>query len=339
MATVHNILAITASKHWKIHQMDVNNAFLHGDLFEEVYMKMPLGIPNPENKVCRLRSLFMVSNKRVDNVYVDDILVTGSDPNFVSQLKNFLHQEFTIKGLGFLNYFLGLEVHYSTNGIVLAQHKFTQELLADAGFLDAKPVVTPLPQNMKFSDPCSPYLKDQSTYRSLIEKKNFLTHTHPDLAFAVQTLSEFLQNPQQIHLDGVHHLLRYLKGISGQGILLNGTDQLSLHAYSDSDWAACPVTRRSVTGYVILIGGSPISWKSKKQSTISGSSSEAEYRAMAAAAAEITWLIRLLEEFGVTGLKPVTLHCDNQSALHVAKNPVFHERTKHIEIDCYFTRD
>ncbi|XP_071729208.1 uncharacterized mitochondrial protein AtMg00810-like [Rutidosis leptorrhynchoides] len=229
------------------------------------------------------------------------------------------------------------EVHYLADGIILTQQKFTEELLADFGFLDAKPTLTPLPQHMKFFDPCSSYLKDPSHYRSLISKLNFLTHTRPYLAFVVQALSQFMQNPQQIHLDGVYHLLKYLKGTSGQRILLNGSNKLSLHAYSNSDWASCPIPRRSVTGYVILFGGSPISWKSKKNTTISHSSYEHEYRAMAHAAAELTWLIRLFEELGVTDLKPVTLHCDNQSALHIAKNPIFHERTKHIELDCHFT--
>ena len=114
---------------------------------------------------------------------------------------------------------------------------------------------------------------------------------------------------------------------------------MSIQAYSDSDWGACPFSRRSTTGYIILFGCSPISWKSKKQSTVSRSSSEAEYRAMSQAAAEITWLVRLLEEIGVHSLRPVTLNCDNQSAIHIGKNPVFHERTKHIEIDCHFTRE
>nr|XP_043639363.1 uncharacterized mitochondrial protein AtMg00810-like [Erigeron canadensis] len=324
-----------------VKMMEVNNAFLHGDFSEEVYMKMPLGIPNPKNKKLSTAlqdqgftqskndySLFLKTvngQMTIVAVYVDDILVTGSDSTSVSQLKDFLHQQFTIKDLGFLNFFLGLEVHYRDDGIIMNQRKFTQELLAETSFSDVKPVVTPFPQNMKFSDPCSPYVKDQSTYRSLIGKLNFLTHTRPNLSFTVQTLSQFMQNPQQIHLDGVHHLLRYLKGTSGQGILLNGSTNMSLHVYSDSDWAACPISHRSVTGYVILFGGSPISWKSKKQYTISRSSPEAEYRAMANAAAELTWLVRILKELGVTNLKPVTLHCDNQSALHIAKNPVFHD--------------
>lgn len=148
-----------------------------------------------------------------------------------------------------------------------------------------------------------------------------------------------MQQPRQVHLDGVYHLLRYIKGTAGQGILLNNSSTINLHAYSDSDWASCPMTRKSVTGYVILLGGSPISWKSKKQSTVARSSSEAEYRAMAHAAAEVTWLVRLLNELGVSSLTPVTLHCDNQSAIHIAKNPVFLERTKHIAIDCHFTRE
>ena len=148
-----------------------------------------------------------------------------------------------------------------------------------------------------------------------------------------------MQKPRTSHLQALHHALRYIQGTIGQGILLKATDQVSLQAYFDSDWAACPFSWRSIIGYLILLGQSPISWKSKKQGTISRSSSEAEHRAISQAAAEVTWLARSLEELGVHNLKPVTLHCDNQSAIHIGKNPVFHERTKHIEIDCHFTRD
>ena len=134
-------------------------------------------------------------------------------------------------------------------------------------------------------------------------------------------------------------MLRYVAGTVGQGILLNGNTHLTLQAFYDVDWASCPNSRRSITGYLVQLGSSPISWESKKQSVVSKSSFESEYQAMAAAASEVTWLVRLLEELGISNLTPVTLHCDNQSAIHIAKNPVFHERTKHIEIDCHFTRD
>lgn len=148
-----------------------------------------------------------------------------------------------------------------------------------------------------------------------------------------------MQAPSTLHSDALVHTLNYLHSTARQGILLKATDKLSLQAFSDSDWASCPTSRRSITGYILLLGGSPISWKSKKQLTVSKSSSEAEYRALAAASSEVTWVVRLLEELGLSILKPVTLHCDNQSALHIARNPVLHERTKHIEVDCHFTRD
>lgn len=176
-------------------------------------------------------------------------------------------------------------------------------------------------------------------YRCLVGKLNFLTNTRPDLAFTVQHLSQFLQQPREAHYKALMHVLRYVASTMGQGILLKGNEHLTLQAYSDSDWGACLTTRRSISGYVMLLGNSPISWKSKKQHTVSKSSSEAEYRAMSAAAGEVTWMVRLLEELGVRQLKPVTLFCDNQSAIHIAKNPVHHERTKHIEIDIHFTRD
>ena len=149
-----------------------------------------------------------------------------------------------------------------------------------------------------------------------------------------------MQRPTDHHLTALKHTLSYVSSTASQGIVLQGSTKLNLQAFSDSDWASCVDTRKSITGYLIMLGNSPISWKSKKQSTISRSSSEAEYRAMASASAEVTWLIRLLHDFGLTNLQPVTLFCDNQSILHVIKNPVFHEQTKYIQIDCHFiTRD
>lgn len=160
-----------------------------------------------------------------------------------------------------------------------------------------------------------------------------------DLAYTVQHLSQFLHLPREPHVQALHHTLRYVQATARQGILLLGSTAPVLQAYSDSDWGSCPETRKSITGYLMMLGNSPISWKSKKQGTVSKSSSEAEYRVMASAASEITWLVRLLQELQVHNLEPVTLHCDNQSAIHIGKNPVFHERTKHIELDCHFTRD
>lgn len=124
-----------------------------------------------------------------------------------------------------------------------------------------------------------------------------------------------------------------------QGILLKATDPLSVQSFFDSDWATCPHTRCSITCYFLLFGQLTVSRKSNEQSTVSRSSSEDEYRAMASTTSEVTWIFQLLEEMGANNLKPVTLHSDNQSALYIAKNQVFHDRTKHIEIDCHFTQD
>lgn len=375
MSRIRSIIALAATRHWPIHQLDINNAFLHRDLYEEVYMKVPIGIPNSDNKVCKpmkslcglkqasrqwfaklrqaLQSQGYVQSKNDYNlfirrsgsditivgVYVDDIIITGSNVTAITELKSYLHITFTIKDLGLLHYILGIEVNYIPNGIVLSQRKFTQELLNDNNLLTAPAAKTPLPQHFNLKPDEGEPLLDPTAYRTIIGKLNFMTNTRPDFSFSVQTLSQFMQSIKQPHLDALFHLLRYIKGTTSHGILLKGSDQLTLQAFLDSDWASCPTSRRSVTGYVVLFGGSPISWKSKKQSTVAKSSSEAEYRAMSQAASELTWLVRLLDELGVQNLNPVKSFCDNQSALHIARNPVFHERTKHIDIDCHFTRE
>ena len=147
-----------------------------------------------------------------------------------------------------------------------------------------------------------------------------------------------MQQPQEAHWDAALHVIRYLKGTLGQGILLRSSPPLHVTGWSDSDWEGCPLTRRSLTGWVVQIGSSIISWKTKKQDTVALSSTEAEYRAMTKVLKEMKWVKGLLHDFGIsTG--PMTLRCDNQSAIYLTANPVFHERTKHIEAECHFIRD
>lgn len=338
-------------------------------------MDVPEGYPNPNNKVCKfIKSLYGLKqasrqwfvkllaellNKgfhqskndyslfiRKDGfkcaiaaVYVDDIILTGDNLQILHSLKHHLDVNFSVKDLSKLDFFLDIEVGYTPAGITLTQKKFTKKFLVDAGLEFFKNVVTLLPLHIKLTADEGVLYSDRTFYRCMVGKLKFSTHTRPDLSYNVQCLSHYLQHPRVPHFQALMHTLRYVGSTAGQGIILKASGQLSLKAYSDSDWGACPDSRRSITGYVMLVDNSPVSWKSKKQGTVSRSSSEVEYRAISTAASEITWLVRLLEELVITDLKLIFLHCDNQSSIHIVKNPVHHERTKHIEIDVHFTRD
>ncbi|XP_060212067.1 uncharacterized mitochondrial protein AtMg00810-like [Lycium barbarum] len=272
-------------------------------------------------------------------VFVDDILLAGNNDSEMLDLKSFLDYQFKIKDLGSVHYFLGLEITKVSQGFIINQHKYTIGLLTEFHCLDAKPTLTPLDPHHKLSSDSGDALPDPSLYRRLVSKLNFLQHTRPDISYSVQHLSQFLVSPKVPHMLTGLHVLRYLLNDPAQGILLNNSTDFSLQAYSDSDWAACPMSRRSVTGFFVLLGGCPISWKSKKQPTVSLSSAEAEYRALRKVVAELVWLGRLLGDMGLVVKSPVPVYCDSQAALHIARNPVFHERTKHIEIDCHYVRD
>ncbi|XP_035548665.1 uncharacterized mitochondrial protein AtMg00810-like [Juglans regia] len=272
-------------------------------------------------------------------VYVDDILVASNDLTIVNDLKALMHSKFQIKDLGPLRYFLGIEIARSSKGIHFCQKKYTLDILADSGTLGSKHTKVPMEQNLKLTKSTGTPLSDPSVYRRLVGHLLYLTISRPDICFSVQTLSQYMANPTDTHLLTAHKVLKYLKGTPGQGLLLPRSSSFQLEAYCDSDWASCPDTRRSVSGYCIFLGSSMISWKSKKQSVVSRSSAEAEYRSMAAACSELTWLRFILSTLQVPHPQAAFLHCDNQATLHIIANPVFPERTKHIELDCHLIRD
>nr|XP_018625544.1 uncharacterized mitochondrial protein AtMg00810-like [Nicotiana tomentosiformis] len=271
-------------------------------------------------------------------VYIDDIILTGNDANEISALKQFLHAQFKIKDLGQLRYFLGIEISYFPSGLLLNRKKFVSDLFSEYKYEDVSPVACPLELYEKLSADSGEVLDKPESFRSLVGKLLFLTHTRPDICFAVQHLSEFLKCPRVPHMSDALHILRYLKGTLDIGFFYSNDSDLTVSAYRDSDCSACVDTRRSVTGFCSLLGESLIGWKSKKQPVVSLSSAEAEYRAISKVVAELTWMVRLLSDLHVPVSLPIFVFCDNQVAIHIAKNPVIHKCTKHIEVDFHFIR-
>uniref|UniRef100_A0A2N9HJ51 Reverse transcriptase Ty1/copia-type domain-containing protein n=1 Tax=Fagus sylvatica TaxID=28930 RepID=A0A2N9HJ51_FAGSY len=282
--------------------MDVKNAFLNGDLLEEVYMQPPPGYPASQNQVCRLRRA-LYGLKQAPRAWFAKVQFCGDDTTGIRDLQKFFSQHFEMKNLGTLSYFLGLEVTSSSDGYYLSQAKYASDLLSKAGLTDSKTVFTPLELNVKLNPTDGEPLSDATLYRQLMGSLIYLTVTHPDLAYAVHLHS--------LPLSCAPMLMQ----IAGD-----------------------PIDRRSTTGYCFLLGSSLISWRSKKQSVVACSSTKAEYHALADATSELLWLRWLLTDMGAPQTTSTPIHCDNRSAIHITHNDVFHERTKHIEIDCHFIR-
>ncbi|XP_019419324.1 PREDICTED: uncharacterized protein LOC109329869 [Lupinus angustifolius] len=225
LTTIRILLVVASSQNWILEQLDVNNAFLHSGLNEEVYMTLPQGvtstIPNPHND----------SSFTALVIYVDDLIL--------------------------------------------------------AGFLHSKPVQTPMIKGQSIHQDDSPPFQDPMLYRQLVGRLLYLTNTRPDITFAVQQLSQFMTAPTSLHYKALTRILRYLKASPGKGLLYSSSSSLHLTGFSDSDWANCLDTRRSISGFSMFLGTSLVSWKSKKQNTVSRSSSEAEYRALAFASCEV----------------------------------------------------
>jgi hypothetical protein len=203
---------------------------------------------------------------------------------------------------------------------------------------DSKIVDTPIEYNNRLNTHDGEPLPDATLYRQLVGSLVYLIVTRPDISYAVHIVSQFMAAPRSLHYAAVLRILRYLKGTLFRGLHFSSQLSLTLQAYSDADWARDPTDRRSTTGYCFLLCDSLISWRSKKQSVVARSSTEAEYRALANTTAELLWLRWLLQDLGIDYSTAVPIHCDNRSVIQIAHNDVFHERTKHIEIDCHFVR-
>ncbi|XP_019251242.1 PREDICTED: uncharacterized protein LOC109230174 [Nicotiana attenuata] len=284
-------------------------------------------------------------------VYVDDLLITGTNLKLIEQVRKDLQVRFKMKDLGELKYFLGIEFSRSKKGIQMCQRNYALELVSELGLLGGKPVTTPLEFNhkltsMEFNKVVTKNgsdndneLEDKGKYQRIVGILLYLTMTRTDIAFVVQVLSQFMHAPKQSHMTAAKRVIRYIKGTPGLGLFMPAEGNMKLTACCDSDWGVCVETRRSVTGYVIKFGEALISQKSKKQGTVSRSSVEAEFRSMATTVAEVTWLTGLFRELNIEVEVPIHLFCDSKAAIQIAVHPIFHERTKHIDIDCHFVRE
>ncbi|CAH9063661.1 unnamed protein product [Cuscuta epithymum] len=376
--TVRLVLSIAVSLGWCIRQLDVKNAFLHGHLTEEVYMRQPQGFIHPSfpNHVCRLKkalyglkqaprawfhrfSGFLLthgfSQSKSDSsmfvfrrgsevvyvlLYVDDILITGSSISFVRHIIQSLSTQFAMKDLGDIHFFLGLQTRRTPKGLFISQQKYISDLLRRFHLHTVKPVRTPLPSRTTLSLTDGELLTDATEYRSMVGALQYLILTRPDITYAVHLVSQFMHAPRTTHLLAVKRIYRYLQGSVDHGLWLQSNPDISLIvAYSDADWAGCPDSSRSTTGYAVFLGSNLISWRSKKQPTVSKSSTEAEYRAIAYTVQDTLFIRSLLTDMGITISAPVQLRCDNVSASYLAINPIQHDRSKHIKIDYHFVRE
>jgi len=301
MGTVRILISCAANFGWPLHQLDVKNAFLHGDLQEEVYMEIPPGFSKDgiAEKVCRLKKslyglkqsprawfdrfrcalcgmgykqcngdhtvFYRHSGRRITilAVYVDDIIITGDDEVEVKRLKENLSKEFEVKDLGQLRYFLGIEVARSQKGILLTQRKYVLDLLNETGMLGCRPASYPIDPNHKLcAESGDPVNKDR--YQRLVGRLIYLCHTRPDISYAVSVVSSYMHDPRSGHLDAVYRILRYLKSSPGKGLMFKSFGHLNVEGYCDADWASYLDDRRSTSGYCVFVGGNLISWRSKK---------------------------------------------------------------------------
>jgi hypothetical protein len=274
-------------------------------------------------------------------LYVDDIIVASSSASAIFDLLAALQNDLALKDLGSLHYFLGIEVTQARDGLQLSQKKYTNDLLQRIGMVSCKPVSTPLATSTKLSTHDGDLLssEDATKYRSIVGALQYLTLTRPDITYAVNKVCQYLHAPRSTHWTAVKRILRFLKHSIDYVFLIRSPSFTMVSAFSDADWAGCPDGRKSTGGFAVFLDPNLISWCAKKQKTISHSSTEAKYKAMADATAEVMWVQSVLHELCVPCPRSARLWCDNMGAKYLTSNPIFHGRMKHVEIDYDFVCD
>jgi hypothetical protein len=355
----------------------VKNAFLHGTLTETVYCCQHTGFTDPAHPdlVCHLRK-FLYGLKQAPRawysrfanylttlgfieaksdtslfifrrgsgtvyllLYVDDIILTASSTELLYHTISALQREFTMKDLGPLHHFLGITVERRPNGLFLHQRTYMLDIIKRAVMVDCNPCTTPVDLQAKLADDSGTPVANASQFQSIAGALQYLTFTRPDIAYAVQQICLHMHDSREPHLTAMKRILRYLRGTPDFGLLLRRLSSSDLIVYTDADWADCPDTHRSTSGYAVFVGDNLVSWSTKRQTVVSRSSAQAEYRAVANGVAEATWLRQLLHELQAPPSRCILIYCDNISILSLSTNPVQYQRTKHVEIDLHFVRE
>jgi hypothetical protein len=377
MTSIRTILSLVVVEDLHLEQLDVKTTFLHGDLEEEIYMQQPQGyeVKGKENLVCRLKKRlyglkqaprqwylkfdrFMTEQgysrchsdhcvyfKRLENgsyiillLYVDDMLVAGSNMQDINVLKKKLANSFAMKDLGAAKKILGMRITRDRKNrkLTLSQGEYIEKVLERFRMQNAKPVSTPLASHFKLTKEMCPKTQEEIEYMSRVPYSSTvgslmyaMVCTRPDIAHAVGVVSRYMNNPGKEHWEAVKWILRYLRGTATHALCFGGSDTV-LQGYVDSDMAGDKDSRRSTTGYVFTIGGTTISWISKLQKVVALSTTEAEYVVATEASKEMIWLQRFMEELGKKQ-ENSRLYCDSESAIHLAKNSTFHSKTKNIQ--------
>jgi hypothetical protein len=347
--------------------MDVKSAFLNGDLKEEAYVYQPPGfaISGKEGKVLRQaprawnvkldstlkRMSFMLSpheaaiyrrgngeNALLVGVYVDDLVITSVKDAEVTTFKEEMKAIFQMSDLGHLSFYLGIEVHQSDSGITLRHTAYAKRIVELAGLTNCNPALTPMEERLKLSRDSTTEEVDATQYRRLVGSLRYLVHTRSDLAYSVGYVSRFLQQPTMEHVQAVKRIVRYVTGTLDHSLYYPRCPG-EAHLVGYSNHAGDIDTSKSTSEILFFLGKCPISWQSVKQQVVAMSSCEAEYIAASTASTQALWLARLLSDLLGRDVGAVELRVDSQSALTLVKNPVFHERNKHIRVRYHFIRD
>ncbi|GJX78725.1 putative ribonuclease H-like domain-containing protein [Tanacetum coccineum] len=330
-------LAYASFKDFVVYQMDVKSAFLYGNIEEEVYVCQPSGFEDPESpdRVYKVEKA-LYGLHQAPRAWYETLSTYLLDNGY--KREKLMHKKFQMSSMGELTFFLGLQVTQKDDGIFISQDKYVDEILKKFGFSTVKTASTPMETSKPLLKDAEAEDVDVHLYRSMIGSLMYLTSSRPDIMFVVCACARFQVTPKVLHLHAVKRIFRYLKGQPKLGLWYPKDSPFDLEAYSDSDYAGASLDRKSTTGGCQFLGSRLISWQCKKQTIVANSTTEAEYVAAASCCGQVLWIQNQMLDYGYNFMN-TKIFIDNESTICIVKNPVFHSKTKHIEIRHHFIRD